>query len=292
MGKRLFLAIVAFVLLVPPGQAPALNTPLGTVAAPVEEVVTQVTTALPPVVPTRPPAAADPSTAPASPAATPAGSQTLPSEPPISPASVEIPIVKAPGPANSSPPIDRPTGRSPAPVIDALSTKPPQVSGDSARVEGVAAGPEAVDRLAAGSRPAGGAAGTRGSGAVLRSPLVAPLRRLLAYVWPAVALARPGLARFLGDAKLGVFASLAAARRHHRASATGMTSGEERVPEGDVAVAEWLGPRSPALGEGFAPYVPLSPAVLYLLFAIGSAAIWCISRWEVGLRSLSRHRRL
>ena len=291
MGKGLSLAIVVFALLMPATSTSALGVPLETAASPVKDVITQVTTTLPPTVPIRPPAPVD---LPTTPVATPTASNqssTSPVETPVSPASVDVPVVRTPSSPRSSPPIDPLPGRSPMPAAEALASGTAGV-GETAQTVGIDPGSETAGRLERGSGPAVGAAGGSRSAAVLRAPLVAPLRQLLVYVWPAVSLGRPGLATFLGRAGLGV-ASLLAAARVGSGPAVGVASRRESAPaDSGIGVSDLLSPHFAALGDGFVPDPPLPLATLYFVLTAGIAAIWCISRREVGLRTLSRRRRI
>jgi hypothetical protein len=297
MGKTFSLAIVVFALLIPATAASALGTPLETAASPVKDVITQVATTLPPIVPVRPPA---PVSLPTTPAETPTASDQpskSPVEPPVSPVSVDVPNVKAPSspktPSSpqSQPPIDPLPDQSPSPVAEAPVSGTAEVVGETTQTAGIDPGSEAAGQPASGFRPAVGAAGASGSAAVLRAPLVAPFRQLLVYIWPAVALGRPGLVTLLDRAGLGL-ATLVAAGRAGFGSGVETASGRERVPADGIGVADWLSPRFYALGDRFVPDPPLSLAALYLILAAGIAAIWCISRREVGLRTLSRRRRI
>lgn len=291
MGKTYSLAIVVFALLIPATSASALGTPLETAASPVKDVITQVATTVPPIVPVRPPA---PVSLPTTPAETPTASDqpsTSPAAPPVSPASVDVPNVKTPSSPQSQPPIDPLPDQSPSPVAEAPVSGTAEVVGETTQTAGIDPGSEAAGQPASGFRPAVGAAGASGSAAVLRTPLVAPLRQLLVYVWPAIALGSPGLATLLDRAGLGV-ASLVASSRAGSGSREEVVSRPERAPAEGIGIAEWLSPRFYALNDRFVPDPPLPLAALYFVLAAGIAAIWCISRREVGLRTLSRRRRI
>jgi hypothetical protein len=122
----------------------------------------------------------------------------------------------------------------------------------------------------------------------VKTARVAPFGDRFVHIWPAVALGRltnvllGGLPlATLRILKQGGTSALAAGH-----PGSGSASGDDGL--GDLASSVNLpGPR-----QWFVPGAPLPLAVVYIVLVGGLGLIWYLSRWEAGLRTISRRRRL
>lgn len=280
----LLTAAALALVLVPSAVAGA--SPLGGAAATVEEVVK---TATAPILPSTPPA---PAPVPVAPAQTPSAPVRVPSLPiPQAPSSVHVPIPTPPTNPAGSPSIAVPSGPSTARAIETDTDEPASAVTRTAEFmagagEATSTTGEAPDRVAAGTEGS-----DRRSGAP-RPTVAAPISRLLAFVWPAVALVGPAPVAFLLERGRAIASSIKGGETGSTSSTESAASGGSENPHGGGGAAEWIGGRFPDVADLFDPDSPLPLLALYLILAIGIGGIWHLGRKEVGLRTFSRHRRL
>jgi hypothetical protein len=115
----------------------------------------------------------------------------------------------------------------------------------------------------------------------------APLRKLLAYVWPAVALGRPQLAAFFEEWQESTLRLLSVGAVGAPPAPAGAASGAGPAvaAEGESPRPSGSSPLDPLLGSD----PPLPIAIFYVALIAAFGAIWLSSRRELGLH-IGRHR--
>lgn len=273
-------------------SAAAIGTPLEKVSAPVKEVVETVTGPVQTSPPVSLPTPA-PVKAPVQTPTMPPVSVQIPATPPVKvpivtvdPPSASAPGVKISTPSGSA--VIQPTNEA---VKQSLTTVTGGASGGSGQaVSGSGAGAGVVAPVIDEGHLRG-VPQSSGNGDVAgqTAALVAPIRQILAYVWPAIALARPGFATVLVGWARSAASFLAA-------NETVLGAGDDRLvggghPKISNGIADWL--KAPLRGfvSPFTPDTPLPPLFILIVGALGAIAIWYAFRKELGLPPFSRPRR-
>jgi hypothetical protein len=302
--RGLWILSLAVVLGLVIASSAAIGSPLEKVTAPVKEVVETVTApapivppvsvqvpATPPAVPVKPPVSTSPIKVPATPL-----------KPPSESAPGNLPSVKIPVPSDSS------ASQTLEHLVTTVAGGATKGLGEAVKgsgaVTGEATGADA-NRTGGGQTPPGPSdspsfllkPGTGSSDAadpalavMLRSAWAVPSRRILAYVWPAIAIARPELTTFLADWASSASGLLAANESVLGADGGGLVGdGDSAKTSGgisdrlNVSLERFLSP--------FVPAAPLPTALSLVVGILGVILVWHVFRKELGLPPYSRPRR-